>query len=77
MRTQERLDLRGVTRFRGAGSFIDPHTIRVVEDGKETLLRGEKILVSTGSSPLRPPEFCFEDPRVHDSDEILKLTAMP
>jgi NAD(P) transhydrogenase len=77
-RMQALLDLRGVTRFRGDGSFIDPHTIRVVgADGSETLLRGEKILIATGSSPLRPPEFCFEDPRVHDSDEILELTAMP
>src|SRR6187402_1407654 len=35
-RTQARLELRGVTRFRGAGSFADPHTIRVVADGTET-----------------------------------------
>lgn len=76
-RTQARLDLRGVTRFRGAGSFIDPHTLRVIADGSETMLRGEKILIATGSSPLCPPEFPFADNRVHDSDEILQLTAMP
>jgi NAD(P) transhydrogenase len=77
-RMQALLELRGVTRFHGAGSFLDAHTIRVVgADGVETLLRGEKILIATGSSPLRPPEFCFKDDRVHDSDEILTLTAMP
>ena len=77
-RIQARLDLRGVTRFCGAGSFVDPHTIRVVAaDGSETLLRGEKIVIATGSSPFRPPEFPFDDDRVHDSDEILELTAMP
>ena len=76
-RTEERLDLRGVARFTGAASFVDAHTIRVVADGVETLLRGEKILIATGSSPLHPPEFPFDDDRVHDSDEILKLTAMP
>ena len=76
-RTEARLDLRKVVRFTGHASFVDPHTIRVVADGKETLLRGEKILIATGSSPLRPPEFAFEDDRIHDSDEILKLTAMP
>src|SRR4051794_36540155 len=54
-RTQVRLDLRGVARFRGAGSFLDAHTVRVVMDGTETLVRGEKILIATGSSPLRPP----------------------
>ena len=75
-RTEARLDLRGVKRFRGAASFADPHTVRVV-DGGETLLTGEKILIATGSSPFRPAEFPFADDRVHDSDEILKITAMP
>jgi NAD(P) transhydrogenase len=76
-RTETRLDLRNVTRFAAHASFVDPHTIRVVADGEETLLHGEKILIATGSAPLRPPEFPFEDDRVHDSDEILQLTAMP
>jgi NAD(P) transhydrogenase len=76
-RTEARLDERGVTRFRGAGSFADPHSVRLVADGAETLLRGETILIATGSSPLRPPEFPFEDDRVHDSDEILELKEMP
>jgi NAD(P) transhydrogenase len=40
-------------------------------------LRGEKILVATGSSPVRPAEFPFEHPRVHDSDEILEIGALP
>jgi len=77
-RTQSRLDLRGVTRFRGCATFVDPQTVRVVaDDGTATLVRGEKILIATGSSPLRPPEFPFADDRVHDSDEILQLTVMP
>lgn len=77
-RTEARLKLRKVIRFTGSASFVDPHTIRVLAaDGTETLLYGEKILIATGSSPLRPPEFCFEDDRVHDSDEILMLATMP
>lgn len=71
------LDLRGVTRFRGAGSFVDPHTVKIIADGAETLLRGETILIATGSSPFRPPEFPFDDHRVHDSDELLEITTMP
>lgn len=77
-RVEARLALRGVIKFHGAASFVDPHTIRVVgAGGVETLLRGEKILIATGSSPLRPPEFPFEDDRVHDSNEILELKALP
>ena len=77
-RSIARLDLRGVTCFQGAASFADPHTIRVVsDDGAETMLSGDRILIATGSSPFRPANLPFEDPRVHDSDEILAITALP
>lgn len=77
-RSTARLDLRGVTRFRGVASFADPHTVRVVgDDGFETMLSGDRILIATGSSPFRPPNLPFEDPRVHDSDEILAISALP
>ena len=67
-RLEARLAHRGVTRFHGEASFVDPHTIRIVgEGGAETRIRGDKILIATGSSPLRPPEFPFGDNRVHDS----------
>src|SRR5215203_668421 len=68
----------GVERFHGTASFVDPHTIRVARrDGRETLLRAGKVLIATGSAPWHPPEFPFEDDRVHDSDELLKLKALP
>jgi len=67
-----------IDRMHGAASFIDPHTVRVVTRyGTETVLRGEHILIATGSTPFRPPEFPFDDDRVHDSDELLKLKALP
>src|SRR5204862_8089440 len=53
---------------------VDPNTVRVAPD---TLLRGERILIATGSSPVRPAEFPFEHPRVHDSDEILEIGVLP
>jgi NAD(P) transhydrogenase len=71
--------------YKGTASFVDSHTIRVSDDGEagqdvgesERLLRADKILIATGSSPYRPPEFAFEDDRIHDSDEILKLDRLP
>jgi NAD(P) transhydrogenase len=70
--------VRGVTRCPGAGSFVDAHTIRIAgPGGAEQFVRGEKILIATGSSPLRPPEFPFDDDRVHDSNEILEIKALP
>ncbi len=37
----------------------------------------KKFSIATGSSPVRPPEFPFDHPRVHDSDEILEIAALP
>jgi NAD(P) transhydrogenase len=76
-RTGARLEQRGVKRFRGAGSFVDPHTISIEAGGELTQVRARNVLIATGSSPLRPAEFPFADGRVHDSDEILQIDKMP
>lgn len=45
-----------VCTLHGNASFRDLYTIRVVGEGDvETLVHGEKILIATVSSPLRPP----------------------
>lgn len=64
--------------YRGSAEFADPNTILVkCEDGTSTTLNAGKILIATGSAPVRPPEFRFEDDRIHDSDEILSLYCLP
>lgn len=73
-RREEQMRSFNVETLHGAASFVDPNTVRVAPD---TLLRGERILIATGSSPLRPAEFPFEHPRVHDSDEILDIGVLP
>jgi NAD(P) transhydrogenase len=65
----------GVDRIQGEASFLDPHTLRVGPGGR--LLRARVVLIATGSSPVRPPGFPFEDPRVRDSDGILRLEHLP
>jgi NAD(P) transhydrogenase len=77
-----RVDLRlaglGVERVHGAASFADPHTVRVVRAGQpERLLRAGTILIATGSSPYRPPDLPFDDRRVLDSDDLLRLEVLP
>ncbi len=74
------LDQFGVAVIQGTGGFADPHTVKVVHPappGGCTLLRGEKIIVAIGSAPSRPALFPFSHNRVHDSDELLFITAMP
>lgn len=73
-----RLRQRQIRTLYGHASFVDPHTIRVVDVcGSEITLSAEVILVATGSSPVRAPEFPFEHPRVHDSNEILDIIELP
>ena len=74
------LDRYGVAVYRGTGKFVDPHTVRVAHaspPGGFTDLRADKVVVAIGSVPVRPPVFPFESPRVHDSDELLYITAIP
>jgi NAD(P) transhydrogenase len=73
-RREEQMRRFNVETFQGAASFVDPNTVRIAPD---TLLRGERILIATGSSPVRPAEFPFEHSRVHDSDEILEIGVLP
>lgn len=65
----------------GTAEFEDPHVLRVnlKSEGelKQVRLRGEHILIATGSSPARPPEFPFDKPEVYDSDTILNLDRLP
>ena len=76
-RTLAKLDARGVERITGEASFVDPHTVRVSENGGDALLTADKVLIATGSSPVRPANIPFDDPRVHDSDELLAVEALP
>jgi NAD(P) transhydrogenase len=74
----DRLDWSGAVVYRGMGSFGDTHTIRVrSNDGADTFLRGEHILIATGSAPVRPSMFPFGVPGVYDSDSILQLDRLP
>ncbi|MFN0241764.1 MAG: Si-specific NAD(P)(+) transhydrogenase [Planctomycetota bacterium] len=72
------LDELRVKRFAGTARFADPHTVEVLSnDVVHAHVRGEKIVIATGSSPSRPAEFPFEHARVYDSDEILALGTLP
>ena len=85
----QRLDAFKADIYVGRGSFVDPHTVCVrsaklqgqegqsadIDDG--VLLRGQRILIATGSKPFRPAVFPFGGPEVYDSDTILELDRLP
>ncbi|KFE71833.1 Si-specific NAD(P)(+) transhydrogenase [Hyalangium minutum] len=72
------LERNGVERVQGKGSLVDAHTVLVQREGHpDRRITARFILIATGSSPYRPPLYPFDDPRVHDSDELLDITALP
>jgi NAD(P) transhydrogenase len=62
----------------GSGAFADPHTVVVTSPRNSPVsLRGEFILIATGSRPNRPAEIPFDDKCIFDSDSVLKMDRIP
>jgi NAD(P) transhydrogenase len=77
-RVARNLARHGVTVYHGEASFLDAHTVRVAPTGSLPFdLRSDVFLIATGSSPRRSPEIPWDDPRVYDSDTILRLPKIP
>ena len=67
-----------VRRLRAAARR--PHGARVSEEpdgaaGRE--VRGDAVILATGSRPALPPVFAVDDPRIVTSDELLALDELP
>jgi NAD(P) transhydrogenase len=72
------LDRHKVTYVEGSARLLDAHTIEVrASSGETRTLRGEFILVATGSVPFQPSAIPFADPDIDDSDTILNLDRIP
>lgn len=72
------LERHNIDVYEGLASFAGPHTVAVRRKAApETLLVGEVVLIATGSAPYRPLNFRVDDPRVVDSDTILKIQDIP
>ncbi len=66
-----------VAVFNGVGSLVDERTIKVEARGNAPeFLRGDIILIATGSSPRWPDNFP-ENRCIYDSDSILQIKSMP
>lgn len=65
--------------FHGTGRFLDKNHVAVTGAGGQTrmVLRGETIVIATGTSPNHPDDVPFDGECVFDSDTILNLPRMP
>ena len=72
------LAVHGIDLIPGVASFEDAHTVAVKTPQNEVVqLRGEAILIATGSRPFRSPDIPFDDEAIFDSDSILKMGRIP
>ena len=77
-RIADNLKRHGVTMFRGFATLADAHTVSIKpQHSAATQIRGEVILVATGSHPHHPDTIPFHDSRVFDSDTILNIHSIP
>ncbi|NOT20854.1 MAG: FAD-dependent oxidoreductase, partial [Sideroxydans sp.] len=74
----QRLLRHGVALIPGEASFVDAHTLQVVDaSGNTRSLSAQVILLASGSRPRRPSNIPFDKKTVLDSTSILNLRHLP
>ena len=77
-RLESTFERNRVDYLHGEARFVDPHTIEIVRSGENNeMVRGEVIVLATGSRPYRPEFLDFSHPRIKDSDTILGIHKIP
>ncbi len=62
----------------GLARFLDPHCLEIVRPGgRRTKVRGETIVLATGSKPRDPDDVPVDHENILDSDSILSLHHLP
>ena len=69
----EKLEQQDIAVFQGKASFQDEHSVTVAGQ----LLRGERILIATGSQPARPDIPGLDEVKPITSDQAVTLPKLP
>lgn len=76
--TLQRLRERAVHLVRGEAQLEAGHTVAVrLAGGGQARLRAGRVIIATGSSPLRPASVPFDDPCVFDSETVAAIGRKP
>lgn len=69
----------GVTYYKGNGSFVDDHKVKVdaIEGGEDALLEAENIIIATGSEVTPFPGITIDEERIVSSTGALSLKEIP
>ncbi|MBU3065720.1 Si-specific NAD(P)(+) transhydrogenase [Nocardia sp. NEAU-G5] len=75
---RNQLSRNHVTLLPGMGSFLDEHTVEVMDGSAEgRKVTAENIVIATGTAPARPSTVDFDGKTIIDSDGILQLERVP
>lgn len=74
---REHMVRNGVELCCGEAHFDDPHTVSVTRGNGMTVYEADHIVIATGTIPARPVSVPFDGERVLDSDDLLKIAALP
>lgn len=74
----KQLQRNGIEQLHGRARFVDEHTVAVdAIHGRSRVLRGEFIVIATGSRPRTPADVPVDHEYVYDSDSILGMAYLP
>jgi len=68
---------RKVTVINGVAEFIDQKSMKVLKDGKETIVSFDDCIIAAGSQATQIPPFPNDDPRLIDSTGALEMSDIP
>jgi NAD(P) transhydrogenase len=76
--TLERIRASGAHLVHGEAQLEAGHTVVArAGDGTQTRLHADRVIIATGSSPLRPAGVPFDDPCVFDSETVMNIARKP
>jgi NAD(P) transhydrogenase len=78
LRIRANLARHDVTYLAGVARVLGPNSVGVTSPtGTTDTIRGEFLLIATGSRPFRPKDIDFSSDHIHDSDEVLGIRNLP
>jgi NAD(P) transhydrogenase len=76
--TLDNIAKHNIDYLEGTARFATGRNLLITApDGRELTVDAKRILIASGSRPMRPKNIPFEDPGVCDSDTVLALGCIP
>ncbi len=74
---EDQLLRNDVDTIRGDASFLDPHTLAIMDEYAGQQITSDKFLIAVGTIPSPPPGVSTDSPVVINSDGVLSLKQLP